>query len=237
MRMRKKKNLIPRMERCSQVWERQPEARRGHWRELLGPDCPLYVELGCGKGRFTCDSAALEPQALFVAVERVPDAMVVAMERAVERQLTNVVFVDADAACLPDCFRPGEVDRIYLNFCDPWPANGRAKRRLTHPDFLNRYAAVLRGGGRIQFKTDNRALFEWSLLQFPKAGFELEEISRDLHKNGVQGVMTDYEAKFHAQGQPIFRCVARRRWDYRPVLPAAGRERPEEKPAEQESRE
>lgn len=219
MRMRKKKNLAPRMERCQSVWIRQPEQMRGHWRDLMDPSSPLYLELGCGKGRFTCECAAMNPETLYIAVERVPDAMVMAMERAEERQLHNVFFVDADAACLNGYFKPGEVDRIYLNFCDPWPSKGHAKRRLTHPDFLNRYAEVLRGGGRIEFKTDNQDLFEWSLLQFPKAGFDLEEISRDLHRNGIRGVMTDYEAKFHEQGNPIYRCTARRRWDYRPILP------------------
>lgn len=208
MRMRKKRNLTPRMQRCAGVWVQDPAQYRGAWRGLLGPECALCVELGCGKGRFTCGSAAAESEALFIALERVPDAMVVAMERAVEQELTNVFFVDADAAQLPEFFAPKEVDRIYLNFSDPWPSNRHAKRRLTHPDFLTRYAAVLADGGEIQFKTDNRDLFEWSLFQFPKAGFTLREVTRDLHANGVQGIMTDYEAKFHAMGQPIFRCVA-----------------------------
>lgn len=215
MRMRKKKNLTPRMERCAGVWVQEPAQHRGAWRSLLRPGCPLCVELGCGKGRFTCGSAAAEPDALFIALERVPDAMVMAMERAVEQELANVFFVDADAAQLPEFFAPGEVDRIYLNFSDPWPSNRHAKRRLTHPDFLRRYAAVLADGGEIQFKTDNRDLFEWSLFQFPKAGFALREVTRDLHAGGIRGIMTDYEAKFHAMGQPIFRCVAEKEKDLR----------------------
>ena len=208
MRMRKKRNLAPRMQRCAGVWVQEPAQYRGSWRSLLRQAGPLCVELGCGKGRFTCGSAAAEPQALFIALERVPDAMVVAMERAVEQELRNVFFVDADAAQLSEFFAPGEVDRIYLNFSDPWPSNRHAKRRLTHPDFLSRYAAVLADGGELQFKTDNRDLFEWSLFQFPKAGFTLREVTRNLHAGGIQGIMTDYEAKFHAMGQPIFRCVA-----------------------------
>lgn len=220
MRMRKKKNLAPRMERCDDLWIREPEKYKGKWRALLKPGCELRLELGCGKGRFTCDSAALEPEVLFIAVERVPDAMVIAMERAETMELHNVFFVDADAARLPEYFEPSEVDRIYLNFSDPWPSNRHAKRRLTHPDFLNKYAAVLKDRGEIHFETDNHDLFEWSLFQFPKSGFGLEQVTRNLHENGIQGVMTDYEAKFHALGQPINRCVAVKRENYVSPKPA-----------------
>lgn len=206
MRMRKKPNLMPRMERCGTYLVRQPAQLRGRWREEA--DCSLWLELGCGKGRFTCGTAEAEPQALLVAVERVPDAMVIAMERAAAMGLPNVRFIDADAAGLREYFAPGEADRIYLNFCDPWPASRHAKRRLTHPDFLMRYREVLRDGGQIHFKTDNHNLFEWSLFQFPKAGYELSEVTRDLHENGVRGIMTDYEEKFYHMGIPIHRCVA-----------------------------
>ena len=207
MRMRKKPNLIPRMERCGAYQIKDPAAWRGKWRSLLGGERALYLELGCGKGRFTCETAAAAPEALFVAVERVPDAMVIAMERAKAMGLENVRFLDADVADLRDYFAPDEVERIYINFCDPWPTNRHAKRRLTHPDFLERYRRVLRDGGEIHFKTDNRNLFEWSLFQFPKADFALEEVTRNLHAGGIRGVMTDYEEKFHRQGVPINRCV------------------------------
>lgn len=217
MRMRKKPNLLPRMERCERVLIRQPEEYRGKWRELLPHAAGLRVEIGCGKGRFTCETAALHPDVLFVAVERVPDAMVIAMERAVDMGLSNVFFVDADAARLEEYFAPGEVDLIYLNFSDPWPANRQAKRRLTHEGFLRAYRSVLREQGEIHFKTDNHDLFEWSLFQFPKAGYLLREVTRDLHGKGVQGVMTDYEEKFHGQGLPIHRCVG-----VRDVLPDGG---------------
>ena len=136
MRMRKKKNLIPRMERCAAQLIRDPYDRRGHWRELMPQARELRLELGCGKGRFTLGTAQAEPDVLFIAVELVPDAMVVAMERCVNAGLTNVFFVDANADQLPQFFAPGEVDRIYLNFSDPWPSNRHAKRRLTHGNFL-----------------------------------------------------------------------------------------------------
>ena len=208
MRMRKKKNLIPRMERCGDFLIRDPYDRRGTWRELMPTARELRLELGCGKGRFTAGTAAAEPDVLFIAVEMIPDAMVVAMERCTAAELHNVFFVSANADQLPLFFRPGEVDRIYINFCDPWPTKRHAKRRLTHRNFLLLYRQVLKEAGQIHFKTDNAPLFEFSVLEFPAAGYRLEEVTRDLHGEGVQGIMTDYEEKFHNLGTKINRCVA-----------------------------
>ena len=192
MRMRKKKNLIPRMERCEAYQIKTPEERRGRWRELMPDARELRAELGCGKGRFTVETAKAEPDVLFIAVERVPDAMVVAMERAAREKLRNVFFVDADVNRLPDFFAPGEVDRIYINFCDPWPKSNQAKRRLTHGGFLKLYRRVLKPGGQIHFKSDNEKLFAFSVEEIPQFGFSLSEVTDDLHGNGPQGVMTDY---------------------------------------------
>ncbi len=208
MRMRRKKNLGPRMEACAAWQIRDPEALRGSWRSLMPEAKELRVELGCGKGRFTCETAKAEPEVLFIAVERVPDAMVMAMERARDMDLRNVYFVDADAANLPAYFAEGEVDRLYINFCDPWPTKRHAKRRLTHRNFLLLYRKVLKEAGEIHFKTDNLPLFQFSLPEFEAAGFRTEEVTYDLHGQGVQGIMTDYEAKFHALGTKINRCVA-----------------------------
>ena len=210
MRMRKKPNLLPRMERAAAVQISAPEELRGRWMETFPGYAALHLELGCGKGRFTADTAEANPDVLLAAVERVPDAMVVGMERAVERGLQNVRFLDRDVTLLPEIFAPGEVNRIYLNFCDPWPKSRYAKNRLTAPGFLRLYADVLPVGGEIHFKTDNRPLFDWSVEQFTAEGWELSEVTNDLHANGICGVMTDYEAKFHAEGVPINRLVARR---------------------------
>ncbi|NCE66157.1 tRNA (guanosine(46)-N7)-methyltransferase TrmB [Pseudoflavonifractor sp. 524-17] len=207
MRMRKKPNLELRMDRCASLLAEDPQRLRGRWRSLYPEARALYLEIGCGKGRFTVETAAQNPDCLFVAIERVPDAMIIAMERAKAQDLNNVCFIDADAARLRDYFAPGEVERIYLNFSDPWPSNRHAKRRLTHTDFLMRYRQVLCPGGQIHFKTDNRDLYEWSLFQFPKAGFSLSEVDRDLHRDGIRGVFTDYEEKFYNLGTPINRCV------------------------------
>ena len=168
----------------------------------------LRVELGCGKGRFTAGTAAAEPDVLFVAVEMVPDAMVVARERGAAEGLRNVRVSDANANILPEFFAPGEGDRIYINFCAPWPTKRHAKRRLTHRDFLLRYRQVLRDGGEIHFKTDNVGLFAFSVTEFPFGGFTPTQVTHDLHKDGICGIMSDYEEKFHNQGTKINRCVA-----------------------------
>ena len=215
MRMRKKPNLAPRMERCAAMLIPDPASMRGHWKDEMPEAREIRLEIGCGKGRLTVETAAAGPDVLFVAIERVADAMVIAMERANEQGIANVRFIDADAERMPAYFAPGEVSRIYLNFSDPWPSNRHAKRRLTHTDFLMRYRQILPEKGEIHMKTDNQDLFEWSLFQFPKAGFRLEQVTRDLHRDGVCGIMTDYEEKFHHQGMPINRCVA-----VREALPA-----------------
>lgn len=208
MRMRKKKNLIPRMERCAAVQEKDPYAMRGRWREWLTPECELCLEIGCGKGTFTVETAAAHPDQLFVAVERVADCLLLAMEKGMRQELHNVVFVCDDAAQLGDMFAPGEVDRMYINFCDPWPSKKHAKRRLTYEGFLRSYRDFLKDGGVIEFKTDNRPLFDFSLTQFERAGYALSEVTYDLHKEYSDIIMTDYEARFVAEGIKIHRCVA-----------------------------
>lgn len=196
------------MERCEAYQIKDPYERKGRWRELMPQAKELRLELGCGKGRFTAETALAEPDVLFIAVEKVPDAMVVAMERAVREGLKNVWFIDADVDQLPEFFAPGEVERIYINFCDPWPKSNQAKRRLTHGNFLLRYRKVLAPGGQIHFKSDNEKLFDFSREEIPRFGFALSEVTDDLHADGPRGVMTDYEAKFYAAGVPIHRLVA-----------------------------
>ena len=172
MRMRKKPNLVPRMERCAATLITDPEALRGRWLEQFPGHQALQLELGCGKGRFTADTAAQNPD----------------------------IFLDM--------FAPGEVSRIYINSPDPWKKSRQHKRRLTYAGFLALYANVLPLGGEIWFKTDNDPLFAFSLEQFAQEGWELREVTHDLHADGPVGVMTDYEAKFYDQGITINRCVA-----------------------------
>ena len=204
MRMRRKPNLIPRLERCAHVLENSPELLRGSWLDTYPVYGELHVELGCGKGRFTCDMAEQNPRVLIAAVEMVPDALVVAMERACERGLENIRFLAQDAVNLGEYFAPGEVSRIYINFPDPWPKKRQFKRRLTAPSFQKLCYDVLAPGGEIWFKTDNAPLFEWSLEQYENCGWLVKDVSRDWQDT----VMTDYEAKFRAEGVRINRLVA-----------------------------
>lgn len=210
--MRRKPNLEPRLEKCAAVSLDAPEEYRGRWRESFGFEA-VHVELGCGKGRFTADVAASAPEVLLVAIERDPSALVMAMELALSRGLSNVRFILGDVGLLSELFAPGEVGRIYLNFPDPWPKSRDAKLRLTAPNFLRRYATVLARGGELQFKTDNTPLFDWSAEQFTAEGWELRELTHDLHANGLVGILTGYEAKFVAQGLKINRLVALKRED------------------------
>lgn len=206
MRMRKMKNLDPRMEKCAELRITSPESLKGNWRSLMPGCTALWVEVGCGKGKFTAETAELNPDVLLIAVERCREAMVMAMEKAKAMELKNVFFVDMDVANMGDCFAPGEIDRMFINFPDPWPRSKNAKRRLTHRNFLELYRKLIAGGGEIHFKTDNAKLFEFSLEELAAVGLETKNVTRDLHANGPVGIMTGYEEKFYALGTPINRC-------------------------------
>ena len=208
MRMRKRPNTKPRMERCDDVWIRDPQSLQGNWRSLMPEAKELHVEVGCGKGKFTVELAKANPEILLVAIEKVPDALVVAMELARREEVKNVFFISEDATLLCEIFGYGEVDRMYLNFCDPWPRKKNAKRRLTYHTFLNKYAWILCEGGQVHFKTDNAKLFEFSLEEFEASGWALSAVTRNLHENGPCGIMTGYEERFYELGTPINRCEA-----------------------------
>ena len=206
MRMRKRKNLAPRMEKCADVRVADPAQRKGAWRALKPDAAALWVEVGCGKGKFTAETAAANPDVLLIAVEKCREAMVVAMEKAKNMGLKNVFFIDMDVEKIEDIFAPGEIDRLFINFPDPWPRKKNAKRRLTYRTFLDKYCRVVRENGEIHYKTDNAPLFEFSLEEFAACGLEVKNVTRNLHDNGVVGIMTGYEEKFHALGTPINRC-------------------------------
>ena len=206
MRMRKRNNLEPRMEACSAIWIKEPQAMKGKWLSLMPEAKAIRLEVGCGKGKFTVETAQAEPDVLLIAVEKVKEAMLLGMERALEMGLKNVFFLDLDAANLEDYFEENEIDLIYLNFCDPWPRKKNAKRRLTFRTFLEKYKKVLKPMGEIHFKTDNAGLFEWSLEEFAHCKLDIRNLTRDLHANGPVGIMTGYEEKFYQLGTPINRC-------------------------------
>jgi len=206
--MRRKRKLTDRIERCGHLLITKPEELRGFWIETF---CfsELHLELGCGKGLFTINTAKSMPDILLVALEKIDNVMVIALERTEQEKLQNIRYINRLAENLTDFFAENEVSRIYINFCDPWPANRHKKRRLTWLSFLESYKKVLRPGGEIHFKTDNLPLFEFSLNEFECCGFTLNEVTYNLHENGAVGEMTDYETKFHESGMPIYRLVAR----------------------------
>ena len=206
MRMRKMRNLEPRMERCADYRILEPAQHQGSWRSLMPGCSALWVEVGCGKGKFTAETAQANPDVLLIAVERCREAMVVAMEKARAMGLKNVFFIDMDVANIEEIFTFGEIDRLFINFPDPWPRKKNAKRRLTHRSFLDKYCRVVRQGGEIHFKTDNAPLFEFSVEEFASCGLEVKNLTRNLHEQGIVGIMTGYEEKFYALGTPINRC-------------------------------
>ncbi len=206
MRMRKMKNLDSRMEKCADLRITDPAALKGSWRSLKEGCSALWVEVGCGKGKFTAETAAANPDVLLIAVERCREAMVVAMEKAQAMGLTNVFYIDMDVANIEDIFAGEEIDRLFINFPDPWPRKKQAKRRLTHRGFLDKYCRVVRENGEFHFKTDNAPLFEYSVEEFAACGLQVNNLTRNLHANGVVGIMTGYEEKFYGLGTPINRC-------------------------------
>jgi len=206
MRMRRMKNLESRMEKCAALRIAAPEEKKGNWRSLKPDAAALWVEVGCGKGKFTAETAAANPDVLLIAVERCREAMVVAMEKAQAMGLTNVFYIDMDVEKIEEIFAPGEIDRLFINFPDPWPRKKNAKRRLTYRTFLDKYCRVIKEGGEIHYKTDNSPLFEFSVEEFAACGLQVNNLTRNLHENGIVGIMTGYEEKFHALGTPINRC-------------------------------
>lgn len=211
MRLRRKPWLSAALAQFGEdVFIRQWAGCAGRWRSILAVTGPLRVEVGCGKGRFLAEMATRHPEAGWLGLDAQEGVLYYAAKKIADNGLTNARTVWANAADLPGLFAPGEVDRLYINFCDPWPKRRHAKRRLTHPAFLALYARVLRPGGEMYFKTDNDQLFEFSLNAFCNAGLQLRHISLDLHRpgsdQGDEDVPTEYEEKFLRQGLKIYRC-------------------------------
>ena len=170
----------------------------------------LYVELGTGKGDFITQIAERNPQINFVGLEVEATVVLTAARKVREKNLSNVRLFVFDVSNIAELFAAHEVDRLYINFCDPWPKKRHAKRRLTYVKFLELYRKILAPDGEIFFKTDNRPLFDFSLEQFAAAGMEVRDVTNDLHANEPpENIRTEYETKFSAQGVPINFCIAR----------------------------
>ncbi|MBR5527464.1 MAG: tRNA (guanosine(46)-N7)-methyltransferase TrmB [Clostridia bacterium] len=210
MRMRKKKHTEDRMVACGDMIITEPSKLRGKWLEF-SEGLPLSLEIGCGKGTFVCETAKKHPEKFFIAVEKVRDVLVMAVEKSYNAELKNVVFADIDAAKLEEVFEEGELSEIYLNFSDPWPKKKHAKRRLTYRTFLDIYRKILKDDGAVFFKTDNRPLFDFSLEEMAECRYSLSDITYDLHNSeyNADNVVTEYEANFSAKGFTINRVVAR----------------------------
>ncbi len=170
---------------------------------------PVRLEIGCGKGKFVIESAIKEPNINFIAVEKVSNVIITAVEEVEKLGLKNVHFINCAAEVLEKYFKSGTFERIYLNFSNPLPKLGYAKQRLTHPKFLQIYKNLLSGGGQIWQKTDNEAFFDYSLESFASCGFKLSEVCRDITLSPFEGnIVTEHEKKFMEMGLPIFRAVA-----------------------------
>lgn len=191
----------------------EPKECRGAWREVFGNENPIHIEIGMGKGRFLSELAALHPDINYVGIEKYSSVLLRAIEKQQEDPRDNLKFIRMDAEEIAEVFAPDEVERIYLNFSDPWPKDRHARRRLTSRQFLARYDQILVPEGRVEFKTDNRPLFDFSLEEVEAAGWKLSASTYDLHRDPVLNegnVMTEYEAKFSTLGNPIHKYIAYR---------------------------
>ena len=197
----------------------EPAQNKGRWNEIFKNNHPIHIEVGMGKGRFLMDLASQNPDINYIGFEMYDSVLLRALQKMEERAengntLPNVFFVRMDARELPLIFDAEEVDKIYLNFSDPWPKDRHAKRRLTSTEFLSRYEKVLPPQGLVEFKTDNTPLFDFSLEQVKEAGWTLQAFTYDLHHNkelNKENIMTEYEEKFSSKGNPINKLIAMRK--------------------------
>jgi tRNA (guanine-N7-)-methyltransferase len=202
--MRKKKNRESRLAACSDWLMEDPQTN-----DFIKNE-PIELEIGCGKGTFICQTALQNPNKQYFAVELSTDALINALEKAKEYNIPNLHFINVNAERLGDYFKKGDVSVIYLNFSDPWPKAKHAKRRLTYRSFLSLYQSILSENGKICLKTDNRALFDFSIEEFQSCGWRIEKITYDLHNSPYQlgNIMTEYEKNFSEKGFPIHRLEA-----------------------------
>lgn len=208
MRMRKKKHGAERLAACGALLLTRPETPLADPRALFGREGAVYLEIGCGKGGFACGMAAAHPDRNFIAMEKVSDVLVLAAERAMreaDSRPDNLRFINGDARDLAAWFEKGSLDGIYLNFSDPWPKAGHAKRRLTHRAFLTVYFSLLRQGGFLALKTDNEGLFAFTQEELSALGVAIEFLTDDLHASpeAANNIMTEYERAFSEQGMKI----------------------------------
>lgn len=209
MRLRKKPKALSTLEANQHIIIFKPQEKKGNWKEFFNNDNPIYVELGTGKGKFIVENAYRNPDINFIGIDSKYDVIYMALKKALEKEVKNLALLPFNVENINDVFDKGEVDRLFINFCDPWPKARHAKRRLTHPRFLDKYKLFLKDGALIIFKTDNRPLFDFSIETFRELNFDIIDITYDLaSENDPENIPTEYESKFMEQGVKINRLKA-----------------------------
>ena len=209
MRVRKRKGAEEHLANHPQYVILEPEAAKGKWHELFGNDNPIHIEVGSGKGAFITGMAQQNPDINYIGIDIQKSVLSYALDKVLEVGVPNIKLLWVDGSDLTDYFEDGEIDRLYLNFSDPWPKKRHEKRRLTYKSFLDTFKCILPENGEIHFKTDNRGLFEYSLVSFSQYGMVLKGVWLDLHASDFEGnVLTEYEQKFSSKGQVIYRVEA-----------------------------
>lgn len=209
MRVRNRKGASELLTNNPQYVISNPEECKGKWSQIFGNDHPIHVEVGSGKGRFITGMAAQHPEVNYIGIDIQMTVLSYALDRVLEAGLPNIKLLQVDGSSLSNYFSEAEIDRLYLNFSDPWPKKRHEKRRLTYKTFLDTYKEILPEKGEIHFKTDNRGLFEYSLASFSQYGMILKQVWLDLHASDFEGnIMTEYEEKFSSKGQVIYRVEA-----------------------------
>lgn len=188
----------------------EPKERKNRWKELFGNANPIQIEIGMGKGRFIMDMARLHPEINYIGIEKYSSVLIRGIQKMEKEELPNLYFIRMDAEEITDVFGEGEVNKIYLNFSDPWPKERHAKRRLPSREFLNRYRIILSEEGNLEFKTDNQELFAFALGELEPAGWNPDRVTYDLHHDAemMEGnIMTEYEERFSSKGNPIYKYI------------------------------
>lgn len=192
----------------------EPERAKGKWNEVFGNGNPIRIEIGMGKGKFLHELAQRSPEINYIGIEKYSSVLIRALQRMDQVPLSNLLFIRMDAQEIGEVFGKEEIDRIYLNFSDPWPKERHGKRRLTSREFLSKYEGFLKKDGVLEFKTDNRDLFDFALEELSPAGWEAVKVTRDLHSDWEMGegnIMTEYEEKFSSKGSPIYKYIIKRK--------------------------
>ncbi len=209
MRVRNRKGATELLEAHPQYVILNPADAKGRWQEIFGNNHPIHVEVGSGKGAFVSGMAKANPDINYIGIDIQKSVLSYALDKVLATDVPNIKLLWVDGSDLTDYFEKDEIDRLYLNFSDPWPKKRHEKRRLTYQSFLATYQQILPENGEIHFKTDNRGLFEYSLVSFSQYGMKLKGVWLDLHASDFEdNVLTEYEQKFANKGQVIYRVEA-----------------------------